>query len=80
MKTITLTTEEAATVRRMMQAYRDNRDAWIDERLWHSGKYHDPEVQFALSEIREANRIIRLLYRKEAESENSGAKNEKEKA
>lgn len=79
MKTITLTGNDVVTIRRMVMAYRDKRETELEQRIAYGGKYADPEIQYIQSEIKEAKRIIKLLFRKEAESENGWLKNEKKK-
>nr|DAP38495.1 MAG TPA: hypothetical protein [Caudoviricetes sp.] len=70
MKPITLTGNDVVTIRRMVMAYRDKRETELEQRIAYGGKYADPEIQYIQSEIKEAKRIIKLLFRKEAESEN----------
>lgn len=70
MKPITLTGNDIVTIRRMVMAYRDKRETELEQRIAYGGKYADPEIQYIQSEIKEAKRIIKLLFRKEAESEN----------
>ncbi len=77
MKSITLTQSDAVAIRRMVMAYRDTRETQLEQRIAYGGKYSDPEIQYMESEIKEAKRIIKLLFRKEAESENGWLKNEK---
>lgn len=50
-------------------AYRDKRETELEQRIAYGGKYDDPEIQYIQSEIKEAKRIIRLLFRKEAASD-----------
>lgn len=69
MKTITLTGNDVVTIRRMVMAYRDKRETELEQRIAYGGKYADPEIQYIQSEIKEAKRIIRLLFRKEAASD-----------
>lgn len=69
MKTITLTGNDVVTIRRMVMAYRDKRETELEQRIAYGGKYADPEIQYIHSEIKEAKRIIRLLFRKEAASD-----------
>lgn len=50
-------------------AYRDKRETELEQRIAYGGKYADPEIQYIQSEIKEAKRIIKLLFRKEAASD-----------
>lgn len=50
-------------------AYRDKRETELEQRIAYGGKYADPEIKYLEGEIKEAKRIINLLFRKEAESE-----------
>ena len=50
-------------------AYRDKRETEPEQRIAYGGKYADPEIKYIQSEIKEAKRIIRLLFRKEAASD-----------
>lgn len=72
MKPITLNSNDVVAIRRMVMAYRDSQVYRIDRRIAYGGKYEDPEVKYMQNEIREANRIIKLLFRREAEAENGG--------
>lgn len=69
MKPITLTNSDVVAIRRMVMAYRDKRVSQLEDRIAYGGKYADPEIQYLEGEIKEAKRIINLLFRKEAESE-----------
>lgn len=60
----------------MVMAYRDKVEMEIENRIAYGGKYADPEVIYMNNQVKEANRLIKLLYRKETEAI-TGIRNEK---
>ena len=75
---IALNRQEVISIRDMVMAYRDKVDSEIENRIAYGGKYADPEVIYMNNQVKEANRLIKLLYRKETEAI-TGIRNEKKK-
>ena len=76
---ILLSRQEIISIRDMVMAYRDKVESEIENRIAYGGKYADPEMIYMNNQVKEANRLIKLLYRKETES-STGVKHEKKKA
>lgn len=67
-KTVTFNRADILSMRNIVLAFRDRTETDLQNRIANGGKYSDPEVKYMQNDIKEAKRLINLLYRKEDET------------